>query len=372
MPASYAIPSRVCPKDWRRSTGKSGRESNSKTLGVQTLHDKRSNGFHALTQITVDQLRHAMATEEGDIDFNRENMPATGVLTVACQGLVKIDGESKIIRLAHFTIYEFFRDVFSKEVFDTHRTVAKTCLTYLMFKVFDRGPCKYISSRNIDMLGASGDIKPTDVLPRRIFQYPFIKYAANHWGDHARLSPESSIQSSISAFLEQPQRLASTIQTRYAEFEFAYDADLEARYAGSLALHAAVCYGLEATVDLLLTTLTVGQINGIDCRGKTALHWAIESKSTSIALKLLQARADLESDVRGEMSMRVICTISTGPDWSVIRGRIGDDLDQQSPELVAKGDLVYISVESEQIEIFRTYLSSANNDTEKKARAKNV
>ena len=222
------------------------------------------------------------------------------------------------------------------------------------------------------MLGARGDIKPTDVLPRRIFQYPFIKYAANHWGDHARLSPESSIQSSISAFLEQPQRLASTIQTRYAEFEFAYDADLEARYAGSLALHAAVCYGLEATVDLLLTTLTVGQINGIDCRGKTALHWAIESKSTSIALKLLQARADPESDVRGEMSMRVICTISTGPDWSVIRGRIGDDLDQQSPELVAKRDLVYISVESEQIEIFRTYLSSANNDTEKKARAKNV
>ena len=74
--------------------------------------------------MTVDQLRHAMATEEGDIDFNRENMPATGVLTVACQGLVKIDGESKIIRLAHFTTYEFFRDVFSKEVFDTHRTVA--------------------------------------------------------------------------------------------------------------------------------------------------------------------------------------------------------------------------------------------------------
>ena len=241
----------------------------------------------AFTQMTVNQLRHAMATEEDDSDINEENMPAVDILVAACQGLVKIDRGSGIIRLAHFTTYEFFRRVRSEEASDAHRAIAKTCLTYLMFKVFDRGPCKYISSRPLDMPGACGEVDARDILARRLFQYPFMKYAADHWGDHARLSSETDIQASISAFLRRPRCLASTIQARYVDSEFGYDAELDARDPGSLALHAAIYYELEATVDLMLRDLPELEINGVDCRGKTALHWAVESKSTSIALKLL-------------------------------------------------------------------------------------
>ncbi|KAL8969561.1 MAG: hypothetical protein Q9183_001945, partial [Haloplaca sp. 2 TL-2023] len=347
---------------WKRIEHQSPGRSDLARQAIQWLSS-------ALSQVTVDQLRHAIATREGDDDLNRAEMPATEVLTIACQGLVKIDAESKIIRLAHFTTYEFFRDLLSKNTPDTHRTLAKTCLTYLKFKIFERGPCRYITSSDINLLGVSGDIEPSDVLALRISEYPFMKYAANYWGDHARLSPEDAIQSYILAFLKQRQCLASTIQTRYAESQFAYDSDLEARYAGSLALHAAVCYGLEATVDLLLTTLTAPEINDVDCRGKTALHWAVESKSTSIALRLVHAGANLESKVRGERFLQGMLKLGNRPP---LRWRTGDELDRLMPEVVAKGDLIYISVVSEQIEVLRTYLSSAHNLKEKKGRAKDV
>ncbi|KAL8870711.1 MAG: hypothetical protein Q9174_003310 [Haloplaca sp. 1 TL-2023] len=313
-----------------------------------------------------------MATEDDDRNFNRSYMPATEIITDACQGLVKIDSGSGIIRLAHFTTYEFCRDELTREFPDTHQGLAKNCLTYLKFQVFDRGPCKYISSRSTHMLTARGDVDPADILARRVSEYPFLKYAADHWGDHAQLSPEAAIQRSISAFLEQPRCLASMIQTRYAESEFAYDSNLEAEYTGSIKLHTAVCYGLEATVDILLPTLTAPQINGVDCRGKTALHWAIESKSTSIAKKLLRAGADLESDVRGERSLREWMIRGTGPNRVVWGWRIGYDLDVRSPDMVAKGDLVYISIVSEQIEVLQTYLSRPNDVRKRRARAKNV
>lgn len=326
----------------------------------------------AFTQMTVNQLRHAMATEEDDSDMNEENMPAADILAAACQGLVKIDRGSGIIRLAHFTTYEFFRRVRSEEASDAHLAMAKTCLTYLMFKVFDRGPCKYISSRLVDMQGARGEVDSRDILARRIFQYPFMKYAANHWGDHARLSAETDIQASISAFLRQPRCLASTIQARYVDSEFGYDAELDAQHPGSLALHAAVCYELEVTVNLLLRDLPEWEINGVDCRGKTALHWAVESKSTSIALKLLQAGADLESDVRAERFQWFAVSFGTGLDRCEWRSRMGRDFDQQSPEMVVKGDLVYLCVESEQMEILRSYLLNAVDDLMRTARATNV
>ena len=313
-----------------------------------------------------------MATEEDDSDINEENMPAVDILVAACQGLVKIDRGSGIIRLAHFTTYKFFCRVRSEEASDAHRAIAKTCLTYLMFKVFDRGPCKYISSRIVDMKWARGEVDSRDILARRIFQYPFMKYAADHWGDHARLSSETDIQASISAFLRQPRCLASTVQARYVDSEFGFDAELDAQYPGSLALHAAVCYELEATVDLCLRDLPGLEINGVYCRGKTALHWAVESKSTSIALKLLQAGANLESHVRAERFQWTGYSLGTGPGRWQRKSRIGTDFDEQSPEMVVKGDLVYLCVESEQMEILRAYLMNAVNDLMRTARATNV
>ncbi|KAL8646116.1 MAG: hypothetical protein Q9226_007010 [Calogaya cf. arnoldii] len=317
------------------------------------------------TQMTIKQLRQAIATEENDSDIDDENLPATDILTAACQGLVKIDRESGIIRLAHFTTYEFFHGMFSKDLSGIHQVLARTCLTFLMFNVFDQGPCKYVSSRATDMIGLQGGINSSDILSRRIAKYPFMRYAAWHWADHARMSPERAIQTLITAFFKQPRRLASTIQVRYLESEFVYDADLDAKYPGSLALHAAVCYGLEATVGFFLASLSGREINGVDCRGKTAIHWAVELKSTAIAVKLLQVGADLESRIRGE---RFAWVVHTGPNRSM-RYRAGDDISQ---ETVLSGDLVYICVETEQVDVLQCYLMMAVDQLGREARATNI
>ncbi|KAL8769217.1 MAG: hypothetical protein Q9209_004718 [Squamulea sp. 1 TL-2023] len=320
----------------------------------------------AYSQITIDQLRHAIATEENGNDIDKESLPATDILIAACQGLVKIDEQSGIIRLAHYTTYEFFVGIQPKEFPDAHQDIAKKCLSYLDFDVFNKGPCKYVSSRAIDMIGARGEIDPRDILARRIARYPFMTYAVSHWADHARRSAEGAIDSKVSALLNKPEQLASILQARYIGTDYPYDSKLDADEAGSLTLHAAVCFNLESTVNQLLKNLPKESINGVDCRGKTALHWAIESRSTTIALRLLQAGADLETSVRGERYQKVKAIVGGVP---VFEYRVGDELDDA---IVAIGDLVYICVKFEQPEVLRSYIVNVSDTRAKRNRANNV
>lgn len=65
--------------------------------------------------LTVDELRHDLAIEwlEGDkppCEFDPKNLLGEEDLLDVCGGLVTIEPSSRLIRLVHFTIEEFFRD----------------------------------------------------------------------------------------------------------------------------------------------------------------------------------------------------------------------------------------------------------------------
>lgn len=323
----------------------------------------------AFTQMTVEQLRDGLAIREGDTTLSPESRPVLDLLTVACHGLVKIDAESQIVRPAHYTTKEFFERLRAEEFPNFHQTIASTCLTYLRFDVFGHGPCKFISSRGLDVGGrARGLIDPSDILARRISQHPFVSYAAHYWGDHARDSPEQAVEARILAFLHMTPNVASAIQAKYAGSEYQYDLDLKTE--GSLALHAAVCFRLEHIVHVLLGELTKAEINGVDCRCKSALHWAVESKSTVVAQRLLQAGADLESTIRGEAYQVVRILHGVGSSEATETWyRTGKDISQ---EIVIQGDLVYIAVKLDQIEILTTYIRTTGEDSDARKRASNV
>lgn len=332
-------------------------------LAQQVVHWLSS----AFTQMTIEQLRQALAVRNGDSKLDSESLPEVDALIPVCQGLVKIDRESKVIRLAHYTTQIFFDGIRSASFPDVHQDIATTCLTYLMFDTFEQGPCQFISSRAFDIGGARGEIKSSSILARRIAHNPLMFYAAHHWGDHARGTPEKAIESHILTFLKMPQRLASAIQARYVGSEYQYDGALKA--TGSLALHVVVCFGLEHILQRLLGTLSKIEINGIDCRGKTALHWAVESRSTNIAQLLLQAGADLDSPIRGEKSLSNRMIMGAGAKISEWKWRVGNELDE---ETFAKGDLVYIAVESNQDVLLSNYISKCTSGSEVKKRANNV
>jgi len=79
------------------------------------------------------------------------------------------------VRFIHPSVQRWFKGEPQNQKLLTHDYLAKTCLTYLNFDVFDAFdvPIDYSMSAIIEAMS-----------------YPFLRYAARFWGDHAREAPE--------------------------------------------------------------------------------------------------------------------------------------------------------------------------------------
>ncbi|KAH6649557.1 hypothetical protein F5144DRAFT_553430 [Chaetomium tenue] len=62
----------------------------------------------AKRQLTLPELRHALAFEVGDLRLGLENLPLLQDIVLVCAGLVTIDPGSGIISLVHYTTQEYF------------------------------------------------------------------------------------------------------------------------------------------------------------------------------------------------------------------------------------------------------------------------
>lgn len=183
-----------------------------RTLAYRTLGWLTST----FRQLRVEELCHALAIRSGDTVLDVERLPAMDVLCESCHGLVTVDEQSRIVRLIHRTAQEFFDRHRAAYFSDIHTQMAQTCLDYLMFDVFAQGPCDFISTRWQNMVHMKGPLVASRFLPTRLKQNPFLGYAADHWGDHARgEATERALESDILALLRNPKRLASIIQTQY-------------------------------------------------------------------------------------------------------------------------------------------------------------
>ncbi|KAJ9633814.1 hypothetical protein H2199_009227 [Coniosporium tulheliwenetii] len=111
---------------------------------------------------------------------NRHRLRYHTVLVDICQGLITYDKTSSIVSLAHSSIRAFLTsDRISKgkaswygaSVYLFHQIIAEKCLKYLMFDHF-RGGC----------------VEEKRDLEKRLTEYPLLKYSAQYWPVHARLS----------------------------------------------------------------------------------------------------------------------------------------------------------------------------------------
>lgn len=265
-----------------------------RTLACQTLGWLSS----AFRQLKIEELLHALTVRSGDTVLDSERLPAVDVLCESCHGLVTIDEESRIVRLVHRTAQEFFDRHRAQYFSNIHTQIARTCLDYLMFDVFAQGPCDFISSRPSDMGAAQGDISERKFSSTRFLQNPLLDYAASHWGLHARGEPEQELEEPILRFLQPSAILNSFFQVQYSGLNYA---GVQNTF-GSLPLHVATSFGLEHIVNVLLGKLSDSDINGLDQKGKTALHWAVLNGSESLTLLLLQAGANIDTQVKAEYS----------------------------------------------------------------------
>ncbi|KAL6232559.1 hypothetical protein BDW75DRAFT_232694 [Aspergillus navahoensis] len=140
----------------------------------QTARKALSFIFCAKRPLTVHELCHALAVEDKDHDFDNTGIIPHEVLINISAGLIRLDEQSRIIRLAHHTLQEYFEKNPDQMPPSPDTRLARACLTYLSYDIFRTGACS-----------------DGEAVKQRLQDYQFLDYASRHWGSHVKeQSPE--------------------------------------------------------------------------------------------------------------------------------------------------------------------------------------
>ena len=229
--------------------------------------------FYASRPLTMVELQHALAVEIGDRTLDEDNIPDEELLLSACNGLLVYQKESGNLSLVHYTLQEYLNRK-ADIVFPKAQTeMAKTCLTYLLFEEFGKGPCYEHESYEI-----------------RTRQWSLLKYAVFKWGHHVHASGEEDCKDLIMSFLSCSTNLSASIQVLCVRESFGFG--YSQLYPKNVhALWLASFYGLEDTVLCLLAK----DPRIIDIKsswGDTALHRAAGCGHMNVVRMLLDNGAD--------------------------------------------------------------------------------
>ncbi|EGU71751.1 hypothetical protein FOXB_17740 [Fusarium oxysporum f. sp. conglutinans Fo5176] len=203
----------------------------------------------AKRQLTTIELQHALATKTGKRLLDTGDLVPTEDMASVCAGLVTVDKKSKIIRLAHYTTQDYLEDERNEFFPSVESNMFTTCVSYMPFDAFDSGLCQ-----------------TGEEFEDRKRLHPLYKYAACHWGDHARQAP-TLCQDTID-FLGSPTKAESSSQVLmaaelYGGWKYSQDAP-----SGMRRLHLAAYLGIKEAVQILRQA-NVGYL-----MYRTPLSWA--------------------------------------------------------------------------------------------------
>lgn len=149
---------------------------------------------HAKSPLTITELSEALAIRIGQPSLNRRYCPSQKLMIECCLGLVIVDEESSSVRLAHFSIQEYLKDQQTELFPSAEDEITEKCLTYLFLGPLSQGCC---------------DLEEN--IFARLYDYPFLRYAASYWGHHLRrCETEQAVKLAISFLNSQPRIAMST------------------------------------------------------------------------------------------------------------------------------------------------------------------
>lgn len=210
--------------------------------------------IHATRPLRVEEMRYALAVEDGDDELDPEGLIDAAALTSFCAGLVVIDEQSNLISLVHPTTQEYFKDRKKRLFPAAHEDIAMTCITYLRMKPF----------RN------EGSLDNFEAFTVRRCSHRLLGYAAVNWGFHVRtVDTERTTHLALSLLLDEPARLAAlqalTLNTlgqkesgtewperMPPEFAASQASEFRESHTVAGALHVAAYFGLINAAKMLL------------------------------------------------------------------------------------------------------------------------
>ena len=234
---------------------------------------------HARRPLTILEITHALAVNDGDSFLDLENVRPVKYLVDSCLGLVTIDNESSTIRLVHLSLQEYFYQERRILFPQGESSITRICITYLMFNDLRKGPC-------------------TDgqELCAWMEQFPYLNYAAHHWGHHARSSISEEIEDIALEFLETPNCLSLVCQVAHIPVPVHTWHGSTCRFPTHVTgLQVAASFGLEKLVKRILAK--GGKSSGIDYMDSSqyaALHRAASNGHENVVECLLKAGAKID------------------------------------------------------------------------------
>jgi ankyrin repeat protein len=231
--------------------------------------------------LRIEECLHALAVERDDgsappTDLDTRNLLEPQSLVDVCAGLIRIEDTENTLRFVHSTAREFFeskrQDLFSNAVVD----ISATCLIYLHFRAFLDGPC--ISD---------------DLFQERITTYPFLKYAAHYWAEHARQVSDSEVERLSFSIIGNINLRGSMLQVMCAP---AYRSDnYSQKYPKSTtALHIVARLGLTTVARQILRD-SESTDKEVLATGRTPLQEAARYGHTDVVRLLIDKAANVNS-----------------------------------------------------------------------------
>lgn len=225
--------------------------------------------------LTILELQHGLAVEIGDSELGDDNFQDIEEIVSVCAGLLIVDEESDIIRLVHYTTQEYFERTQKLWFPDAEGYIARSCVTYLSFDVFELGYCETY-----------------DEFEARLQSNVLYDYASRNWGYHARAASIEG-ESLILNFLKSDDKVSASnqvifaFQTHVKLLAFIQDAAIQVT-----GLHLAAYFGLvEATESLLASG---HDVDTKDSDGRTPLFSAVMNVNETLIKLLLDRHADIE------------------------------------------------------------------------------
>ncbi|CZS79719.1 unnamed protein product [Fusarium graminearum] len=244
--------------------------------------------------LTTPELRHALAVQVGDTDLDDSNLPEIGDVVAVCAGLVAVDKESDIIRLAHYTTQQYFERTKDEWFPNAETDITDACITYLSYTSF-RGQLTY-----------------PGIIAEAIPPVRFYDYVAINLGHHSRKS--QTMSKKLIEFLESDQPAKAAAQHLLCEVEDKtwpdedIDVDETGEYEsdhwpishsspvdspGMEGLHLAAYFGIVAGVDALASKGKDVNVTGY--LDRTPLAWAAKNGHIAAVSVLLSNGANANS-----------------------------------------------------------------------------
>jgi ankyrin repeat protein len=228
----------------------------------------------AKRQMTAKELQHALALNLGNRELDKDNLAQIQHMVSVCAGLVTIDEESNIIRLAHHTTQEYFEGTWKTWFPNAQMDITNVCVTYLSFDVFEAGMCQ--SNEDFQV---------------RLQNNVLYDYAALNWGRH--VPTVLSGEKVIIDLLESPSKIRAASQAMLAIRSFypSYSRSIHVDMAG---VHVAAYFGLEGAIKGLLGNGC--DVDLKDWREMTPLSWAAGCGQEAVVKLLLETgQVDVDS-----------------------------------------------------------------------------